>query len=180
MIKSRITAKGKGNEIVIEPHTVLRNCKIIITGDNNKLIIHSNVKMINCNIYLTESQNTVEIGSGTKFAGAADIVAGECSKVTIGEECLFSKEITIRSYDSHPIYDMEGDRVNRSKNVNIGNRVWVTQDVKILKGSYIDDGCVLATGTIITKNFSGIKESIIAGAPAKVIKDNIRWTSERT
>lgn len=43
----------------------------------------------------------------------------------------------------------------------------------ICKGGSIPDGCVIGTGSVVTKSF-GDKNVIIAGNPAAVKKDRIR------
>ena len=47
-----------------------------------------------------------------------------------------------------------------------------------MKNTTIPNGCVVATRSIVTRNFE--KENcIIAGSPAKVVKENISWDRQR-
>ncbi|MDR1847439.1 MAG: acyltransferase, partial [Bacteroidales bacterium] len=43
----------------------------------------------------------------------------------------------------------------------------------ILKGVTIGDGAIIAAGSIVTKDVP--PQCIVAGVPAKVIKENIKW-----
>jgi len=100
------------------------------------------------------------------------------SKLTIGEDCMFSKNIEVRTGDSHSIIDLEtGQRINPAKDVHIGNHVWVGAHAKILKGVSIADHAIIATGAIVTNNIPA--NCIASGVPAKVIKENITWKRER-
>ena len=76
------------------------------------------------------------------------------------------------------VVDMEGNRINPSKDVVIGNHVWVGNHVIITKGVYIPDNCIIGTGAVVTSVFEKTN-SVIAGVPAKVTKENINWRPER-
>ncbi len=54
------------------------------------------------------------------------------------------------------------------KAVNIGKNVWIGSDCTILPGVKIEDGAILAAGSVVVKNVS--KNTVVAGNPAKVIK----------
>lgn len=43
----------------------------------------------------------------------------------------------------------------------------------ILKGVHIGNNSIIAAGAVVTKDVP--KNSIVAGVPAKVIKNNITW-----
>lgn len=112
---------------------------------NSKLILHGG--FINENVQITVG-DTIEIGDG--FTCGRDVV--------------------IRSYDGH-IIEREG--YNISEPIKIGKNVWVGQGAKILKGVSIGDGAVIASGAIVTKDVPAY--SIVAGIPAKVVSENIKW-----
>lgn len=44
----------------------------------------------------------------------------------------------------------------------------------ILKGSSIPDNCIVGFRALVTKRFNECN-SIIAGSPARIIKQNIKW-----
>jgi acetyltransferase-like isoleucine patch superfamily enzyme len=53
--------------------------------------------------------------------------------------------------------------------VNIGANCWIGSKVTFLDGSSVGDGCVVAAGAVVTKNFPG--NVIIAGNPAKILRE---------
>ena len=61
------------------------------------------------------------------------------------------------------------------KPVNIGNDVWIGANTIILDGVEIGDGCVIAAGSVVTKNVKSY--SIVGGVPAKLIK--FRFSEEK-
>ena len=87
---------------------------------------------------------------------------------------MFSHNIRLRTSDSHSIVDSKGNRINYSKNIVVGNHVWVGLESLILKGSVIADNSVVAARATVNKQFEQ-SGCIIAGAPAKQIKEDINW-----
>ena len=102
----------------------------------------------------------------------------EGRKITIGERCMFSDCIEIRTGDSHSILNEQGHRINPSRDVTIGQHVWVGQGVTILKGVYIHQDSILGTKAVVVKSTTngGV---VIAGNPAKIVKENVNWDVAR-
>ncbi len=74
---------------------------------------------------------------------------------------------------------MEKDRLDRldykkNEKVVIGNDVWIGAGVKILPSVTINNGAIIGTGAVVTKDVPSY--SIVVGCPAKVIK--YRFTKE--
>jgi len=96
------------------------------------------------------------------------ITAGDV--VEIGEDFTCGRDVIIRSYDGHTIKE---DGYKISEPIKIGNHVWVGQGATILKGVTIGDGAIIAAGALVTKDVP--VQAIVAGVPAKVIKENVKW-----
>ena len=90
--------------------------------------------------------------------------------IEIGEGFTCGRDVVIRSYDGHFI---EREGYNISESIKIGKNVWVGQGAKILKGVSIGDGAIIASGAIVLKDVPA--HSIVAGIPAKVVSENIKW-----
>ena len=76
--------------------------------------------------------------------------------------------------DVHKILDSRTSRrLNPPTDVRIGNRVWVSGGVSVLRGAVVGDDSVIGRGSIVTGRFRS--NVVIAGAPARVIRRNIRW-----
>lgn len=92
------------------------------------------------------------------------------SLMTIGGDCAIGRDVIIRDYDGHTI-DEPGFEI--TKPITIGNHVWIGNRATILKGVTIGNGAIIAAGAIVTKDVpSGC---VVAGIPAKVIKENVKW-----
>lgn len=168
---------GKNNRIIVSKGTYLIDCTFNFIGDNNVVLIGENCNLKKVNFWLEDSNNQISVGSGTTTSGNCELACIEGTKITIGKDCMFSSDIRICTGDSHSILQ-DGKRINHSQNINIGNHVWVGTRVDILKGSVIADGSVVGTRALINGIFANTN-SILAGIPAKTIKENISWERER-
>lgn len=120
--------------------------------------------------------NTVEIGRYTTI-GDACFLLNNCknTKVSIGDDCMLSCGITIRTNDGHTIFDNETKAItNKPKDIIIGNHVWIGDGSIILKATIIPSNTIIGARSLINKQFDK-ENTIIAGAPAKIVKENINW-----
>lgn len=165
-----------GNNNVVEfNHCLMDNIPITIYGDDNHLLIEENVKIYGGDIYITGTKCLVKIGKNTSIHGAHINAQEYKTSIIIGEDCMFSRDIIIRTSDSHPLYCAKsGKRINEAKSVQIGNHVWLGVQVFVLKGCHIGDNSVIGTGSIVTHDIP--ENSVAAGIPAKVIRSNIKWS----
>lgn len=175
-----VDVRGTGNIIEVENGlTRLTNCRITICGSNSHIKIGSKSNLNHCHLYIEDSGGQIMIGQHVTTTGQTNFDVIEGKSITIGDDCLFSSEITFRVGDSHSILDKDTfNRINPSKDIKVGHHVWIGQDVKILKGTVIADNCIVATGAIVT-GIIAPPNSIIGGVPARVIKEGITWDAHR-
>jgi acetyltransferase-like isoleucine patch superfamily enzyme len=96
------------------------------------------------------------------------------TSLSIGDECLFSDQISIWTSDHHSIIDLEtGEQINHPADIKIGNRVWISQGAHILKGVEIGDGSIVGAKSVV--NCSIPRTELWAGVPAKPLKKNVSW-----
>ncbi|MCB2306043.1 acetyltransferase [Clostridium estertheticum] len=133
----------------------------------------------NCRIEMFNIGNTVGkkliIGKNCKIGDYVHIAAGE--RVIIGDNCLLASKIYISDIN-HGDYsgNVEGSspdippdsRPLCTKAVSIGNNVWIGENVCILPGVNIGDGCVIGANAVVNKDMPN--SCIVVGCPAKVIK----------
>lgn len=87
---------------------------------------------------------------------------------------MFSYNIVVRNTDSHKVIEVEtGVITNPSRDVVLGEHVWVCQNSSILKGCKIGDNSIVAFGAVAIKGCEA--GSVLAGNPAKVVKTGINW-----
>ena len=151
LVSSTISIKGKNNTLIIEDGTVIRNTTIEIIGTNCIIHIGKNC-MIGDNSYLVAKEEGI--------------------KLIIGNDCALSRNVKVMTSDGHPIYQ-ESIRINQADNIVIESDVWIADSVTILKGVILGKGSVVGINSLVTK--SAPSNCIIAGNPAKIVKENITW-----
>ena len=173
-----IRMSGENNRIVFNGTNYFKRCKFYITGNNNQIIIKDKVCGYDATFIIEDSNGSIEVGYKTLFAGKIEIASTEGADISIGEQCLFSSEIDIRNGDSHSIFDQNGSRINKAEDICIGDHVWVGHRAMILKGVVILNHSVVGAGAIVTSKFAR-PNVVLAGSPAKIIKEKICWKHEK-
>lgn len=92
--------------------------------------------------------------------------------IKIGDGCIIAMGTVIRDNDGGNHKIKSSNYVN-NKPVVIGNHVWLGENVMILKGVTIGEGCVIAAGSLVTKDIPS--RCLAMGVPAKVVRENIEW-----
>lgn len=169
---------GINNVVNICEDAVLRNCTIKIFGDDNNINIGRNVSAHDLNLWIEDRDNRIEMGDYTTVHGRTHIACIEGTSITIGSDCMFSSNISIVTGDSHSILDETGTCINPSRDIIIGNHVWIGKENTILKGAMVRDNSIIGAKSLVTKTFNE-ENVIITGNPARIIKTNINWSRER-
>ncbi len=172
-----IKVNGKNNYIVFKDFDRLKNCKIVIKGNNNTIYIDDDVSLNSVEFHIEDDNNEIVIGKHTKICGRTHLAAIEGTKILIGENCLFSSELHFQTGDSHSIL-IDGKRVNASKDIIIGNHVWIGTRVTCLKGVRVPDNSIVAATTTLCRSFEQ-SNCIIGVVPGKIIKNEVDWDSLR-
>lgn len=177
--KVQILVKGNNNIINIHPTAILKNLKIEVEANNCQLIIGASCKIVGQIRIASGDIQLISIGDSTTFQGVYLLTMEKNSKIEIGGHCMFSRNIEVRTSDAHSVIDINtGVRVNKPKNVYIGNHVWVAAKVFITKGAVIQDDCIVGANSFVSKKFDE-SHVIIAGSPAIIIKQGVTWNRSR-
>lgn len=174
----KIISHGQDNEIAIGNFVRIKNSTVILHGSHNKICIKDYASLNQVEIYTENPHNEIIIGSNTNLCGATHLAAIEGTKIAIGNDCLFSSDLHFRTGDSHSILNMQGERINPSKDIIIDDHVWIGTKVTCLKGVHVSKDSIVAATTTLCKDYN-IPNVIIAGVPGKIIKTDVTWDKER-
>lgn len=177
--KLKIKNNGFDNNLHIAEYCSVNNCNFIFMGNNNKIIIQDRVRLDGVTIWIEDNNNTILIGSKSSFESGTQLAACEGTNILIGQDCMFSNNISVRTTDSHSILDINNLRINKAKDIRIGNHVWVGFQSLILKGSDISDNSIIGAHSVVSSSSPKISNCIMAGNPVKVIRKDINWSRER-
>ena len=171
--------RGDNNEITIAPGAFLRGVRFHIRGSGHRVHIGEKVRISRrAELWMEDENGELTIGPGTTIVSAHLAVTEPGSRLVIGPDCMLATDIEIRTGDSHAIFDAQtGERLNPAADVVLEEHVWVGARAIILKGCRIGKGSVVATGAVVTQSCP--PQSILAGNPARVIRQGIVWTRQR-
>lgn len=177
--RCRIVSNGTGNRLVIGDLSRLHHCEMYIGGSNNTIVIGERCYFNHVVFYIEGDGNTIEIGNHTGLYGRAELAAIEGTTISIGDNCMFSSDVFMRTGDSHSVLRKgTRERINPSKSIHIGNHVWIGTKVTVLKGTRVPQDCIVGAGSLLTHAFEH-PNCVIAGVPAKEVKQDVDWTDQR-
>ncbi|WP_155633236.1 acyltransferase [Burkholderia stagnalis] len=184
LVNVDIEISGNDNQYVISDGASV--CNFIVRSkvgvgacrdaDRTKLTIDRQVRIEQGQAILDGDDTSIVIGRGTTVVEAKFFAVERGASIRVGENCLFSWNIELRTSDWHSLLNEEGLRINPPAPVNLGSRVWVGSDVRILKGVTVHDEGIIGTGSIVTKDVPS--RTAVAGNPARIIKQNVSWSHE--
>lgn len=172
--------RGSNNSVIIEQGlTRMKNCRVIVKGSHCKIVVGRDSNLNNTTLYIENDNGKIYLGRHTTITGQTELAVIEGKCITVGDDCLFSSDITFRVGDSHSILNaVTGERINPSEDIYVANHVWIGHSVKVLKGANIGSNSIVATGAIVTnKHFPA--HCVVGGTPAKVLKEGVDWCAER-
>lgn len=176
--KVRICIHGTNNEIVFGEKCRINETAITINGSNNKILIGSRTLINHGNLWMEDDGGEIHIGENSKLCGPTHLAVIEGKKIIIGEECLFSSDTVLRTGDSHSVLDLSGKRINPSKDVVLGDRIWLGHRAIISKGTIIPSDSIIASSAIVTHAFTE-NHIVLGGVPAKIIRHGVSWSYKR-
>lgn len=173
----KVSIKGSNHRIVIKGG-VIRNTKFEITGSGHQITMGKGVAFNEGGRIVMEDNNcSLIIGDGTDFVSCFFAIRDDGTKVIIGNDCMFSALTIVRTSDAHSVL-VDGKRVNRGKDVVVGDHVWVGYGANILKGTTIESHSIVGTQSVVAGLL--IPEGCVAaGNPARIVKQGIDWDRQR-
>lgn len=144
------------------------NIKTLINSD----FVSNMVGLYQRTIIVARCGGRISIGSGCAISGATIYAI---HSIEIGDDVLIGGNCKIIDNDFHPLH---ADKRNpekledvKRKPIIIGDGCFIGANSIILKGTTLGKNCVVGAGSVVSGVFPD--NVIIAGNPAKIIKDNI-------
>ena len=165
-IINRIGYKRFGRKVLVEKPLVIRGKHFISINDGTTILRNARIECI-CTYGNQDLSPDLVIGKDCYIGyNFQCLVTTQCN---IGNNCLLASNILITT-ENHGM-DPTKLYVNQqliSKEVYIGNNVWIGERVIILPGAKIGNNCIIGAGSIVN---SSIPDNCIAvGSPATIKK----------
>ena len=174
--QSLIQIRGSHNSVAIGSGCRLHDLKILVTGDGHRIEIGDNCQLRG-KIKVEDHGSCVRIGAGTTMENAY-LGAYEGTSIEIGNDCMFSDQVGLRTGDMHSIVDAEtGRRLNHSRSIVVEPHAWICRGATVMKGCTIGMGTVIGGFSVAT---SSLPSRVLAvGVPAAIVRENVQWVRER-
>lgn len=178
--KSKISIKGGNNIIIVNNKCRFRNCLIDVSGNNNYIEIGEGVLIYeNAYISIKGDNCSIHIGNRTTIGSAKFFVEEGSTSIEVGKDCMFGRKVCLQTTDFHSIIDTSTkQRINPPKSIRIGDHVWLGYGVTISKGGELSNNSVVGEQSVVTKAFPQ-SHILIAGIPARILKENIDWSRDK-
>lgn len=172
----RVSFKGKNSVVEVGyPYPKFSGCKIKI-GHNCTVSIGTSLNKIRAMTIFADGENSNVI-IGDNFSATKELAIHAAYRTCkIGNNCMFGRNIILRCTDGHTVI-IDGEVANKPDNIEIGNKVWLADDVSIFKGVKISDNCIVGTKSLVTHSLEH-SDFLYAGIPAKCIKKISGWKRE--
>ncbi|WP_431269855.1 acyltransferase [Dankookia sp. P2] len=147
---------------------------VLINSDGfGVVVLGPNVQLSDIVIQMS-GRTALVITSGTTMALGNFLVQENGSHIVIGDDCMFSNNVAMRTSDSHGIFDRATRRrINPARPIIVHNHVWVGRHAMMNKGTVIESDAVVGQGALVSGRLKG--SAIHAGHPAKPLRENIWW-----
>ena len=162
-----------GKKIRLGKNALLKECCSINALSYSGVVVGDNFSLgenavIECTGTLNAVGDSLVVGNNVGIN--RDCYVAVRGRVKIGNDVIFGPGVKIFS-ENHNYSDL--DKPIRLQGVtkletSIGNDVWLGANAVVMPGVSIGDGCIVATGAVVTKDV--MKYAIVGGIPAEVIK----------
>lgn len=171
---------GSGNVFVNLP----AETRVVVFGDGNRVEFAEPGMHFGSWIHIGAADFPVHgakvvVGRGTTSEECRITLMEHGSEVRIGEDCMISTGVELLASDTHALKDAQGRIVNRSRGISIGDHVWLCRNAAVLKNSEIPSGSVVGYGAVVCGLKGLAAGSMVAGNPARVVREGAAWSRER-
>lgn len=150
---------------------------------NGTIIFNGPIEMARGSYVLVAKGAVLTIGSKNSFYGS-NLKLMCFNRITIGDCVRLSWDTQIYDTSFHYLELLNKNNEVRplQSEIFIGDRVWIGNRSTISKGSYIPDDTIVASNSLVNKNFKSIEPySLLAGAPASLKGTGFKriWDAKR-
>lgn len=166
-----------GKNVIFGRHTKIQLSNGSVRND---IVIGDNARIFGT---LHASGGTILIETDVHF-GPFSLI-GSTDKIHVKKLSMISTRVDIVDNNNHPVHPCDRLIMNKKggipelkkwmysdkSKIIIGENTWIGKNSLILKGVNINSNSIVAANSVVTKNVP--ESTIVAGNPAKVVKENI-------
>lgn len=178
--KGNLYIEGSGKIEFISPnsslyvgvYTTVQTPTVITIMNNAKLIVGQNVMIHRGTKIVVHENGTLKINDYTYINENSRVHCKKC--ISIGRRCAISWNTNILDTDIHTIQYFKDGKKNHDYGVDIGNEVWIGANSTILKGTIIENNCIVAANSLVNGRLRS--KYIHGGNPCQELKTFETWS----
>ena len=124
-----------------------------------------------CKVYLGKHA-IMEMGTNSTISASTSIRVYK--RLTIGKDCRISWQCQIMDNNMHIIEYEDERKPDASREIIIGDKVWIASRSMIMPGTVIPSGCIVGGGAVV-KGHKFEEKTILAGNPAVSVRIINDW-----
>lgn len=140
----------------------------VLVSSGATLCLNGGMISYGCDIELFKDAS-LTIGENAYMNIGATIICA--NKITLGDGVTLGRNVTIR--DTHGGHVINRTDFQTTAPIEIGDHVWLCEGCTIMPGVKIGAGAVIAAHALVLHDVPA--NTMVAGVPAKVIRENVQW-----
>lgn len=173
---------GNASSLILKNGVMIRGKSHWGLCKKAKFWVGCNGKFLDGRIIMSDN-SSMKIGKNVDVGFGHDWVLNEYTECVVGNDCLFSYDIYLRTNDGHSVFDLKSGKninstyeISKNKKILIGNHVWIGMRSTVLYDTEIGDGSIIGAASLIKGKIPN--NCVAAGIPAKVIRTDVAWSYE--
>ena len=110
---------------------------------------------------------------GDKFAATSEVKILCYDQIDLGKNVLCGWRTIIMDTDFHKMKYIDGHCSTGHGKIEIGDNCWIAYNCTIMKGTILPSYTIVASNSQVSSRYSIKERSMIAGIPAKLVKEGI-------
>ena len=146
----------------------LERARLRYLQEKNTAAVHNHGSSIGGKCELVHPEN-IYIGKNSYVNGGL-LIASPNAKIVIGDDCLISYNVHLRT-DMHNYIDADRlirEQVSAERDIVIGDDVWIGYGAQIMAGVTVAKGSVIGAGAVVPRDTQ--EYGVYGGVPARWIK----------
>ena len=164
--RAMIKIGGRGSEMFPRTSTII---------DIEGTVVFNGVAELGCGSLLRVFKDgKVTFGDKVRIGAYTKVVCQE--SITFGSEVAISWESQVFDTNFHYMQDtITGEKSTLTSPIVIGSYSWFGNRVNIMRGTITPDYTIVASNSMTNKDYSNLpSNSLLAGIPAKLVKNNVK------
>jgi acetyltransferase-like isoleucine patch superfamily enzyme len=176
-LRLHLTPRTRGARVVVGEDCTL-NGDIRLEGPDQTVILSGGVPSVGHRGYLYAELwlpgQLLFIGRASTSNGMSLFLGGRDKAILIGDDCMASRDVTLRTDDQHAVVALADSRWrNPPADVVLEPHVWLGDRATVGKGVVVGLGSIVGAQALVLESCE--RFSLLGGVPARTLARDVTW-----